>query len=166
MSLCPENPCELGLFLEDVNMLDSVGNTIKFKIVPSEPTVSITDVEEELDKQIQTEGSKLRQTFPSIDKKESDAWIEGEVPAAAPAETSAPTEKPEPVTKKPEPTTPKPITTPAIEEKAVPIPHPMELVQGAPMSTTIRCIIILAIQFSVIASGLFIVQTANIYLSS
>lgn len=166
MSLCPKNPCELGLFLEDVYMLDSVGNTIKFKIVPSEPTVSITDVEEELDKQIQTEGSKLRQTFSSIDKKESDAWIEGEVPAAAPAETSAPTEKPEPVTKKPEPTTLKPTTTPAIEEKAVPIPHPMELVQGGPMSTTIRCIIILAIQFFVIASGLFIVQTANIYLSS
>lgn len=167
MAICPENPCELGLFLEDVQMLDSEGKKIRFKIVPSDSSVSLPDVEKELDEQIQNEGSNLRQTFTKLDAEESDAWIEGEVAPAAPeaAET--------PVVAAPSPsasTTKKPTTTdkppPPAEEEPLPIEvkNPIELVGGAPMSVTIRCIIVLTIQFFLVASALFIIQTASVYL--
>jgi hypothetical protein len=190
-ALCPDVPCKLKVYLDDIDVIDSSGTTLKFTVTPSDPEAQSEEIMLDLQGQIESKSSPLFQSFPDIDQKKSSVKL---------AETPM-LETPPPPTTEPPPPSKEVLGTVAPEKAPTPEPaSPGEnsasagAAQGAaeamkngqdpgkaaaagaargkplpekksgptpPMSTTMKCILNLTAQFFVVFTLYQFVRSYN-----
>lgn len=68
-AMCPDVPCKLKVYLDDIDVIDSSGSTLKFSVTPSDPEAQSEEIMLDLQGQIENKASPLYQAFPDIDPK-------------------------------------------------------------------------------------------------
>jgi hypothetical protein len=71
-AMCPDVPCKLKVYIDDITVLDSTGTTLKFTVTPSDPAAKCEEILLDLQGQVESKSSPLYQAFPDIDGKKSE----------------------------------------------------------------------------------------------
>lgn len=74
-AMCPDVPCKLKVYLDDIDVVDSTGTVLKFTVTPSDPEAKCEEIMLDLQGQIESKSSPLYQSFPDVDAKKSEVQL-------------------------------------------------------------------------------------------